>query len=103
MVRRPGARLSVAVARPSAFRPDISPKGTFVPGCRSIRSLACRAIGQESEIEKPVIAADERYALLPVKAPQGTRAHTGHAVAGAGVPRRAGRKDLLTTMAKGGL
>ncbi len=56
-----------------------------------------------SEIEKPVIAADERYALLPVKAPQGTPAHTGHAVAGGGAPRRAGRKDLLNSMAKGGL
>ncbi len=56
-----------------------------------------------SEIEKSVIAADERYALLPVEAPQGTRAHTGHAVAGAVRPGERAVKDLLNSMAKGGL
>ena len=51
-----------------------------------------------SGIDKPVIAADERYALLPVKAPQGTRARTGHAVAAGGAPRRAGRRRPVKTL-----
>ena len=42
-------------------------------------------------------------AMAKFKAPQGTHAHTGHAVAGGGAPRGAGRERPIELYAKGGL